>query len=110
MPMNRFMTLCAILMGIAQFILIANFFISYFTGEKAGRNPWQANGLEWSAPSPPGHGNFDVLPVVYRGPYEYSSPLIDDRDYLMQTDPPPNRTKDAAPDQGQTAPSAEDQA
>ena len=110
MPMNRFMTLCAILMGIAQFILIANFFISYFTGEKAGRNPWQANGLEWSAPSPPGHGNFDVLPVVYRGPYEYSSPLIDDRDYLMQTDPPPNRTTDAAPDQDRTAPSAEDQA
>ena len=86
MPMNQFMTVCAIIMGVAQLILIGNFIISIFTGERVGRNPWGANGLEWFAPSPPGHGNFDVLPVVYRGPYEYSSPEVDDRDYLMQTD------------------------
>ena len=30
--------------------------------------------LEWTAPSPPPHGNFAQLPVVYRGPYEYSVP------------------------------------
>ena len=84
MPMNQFMTLCAIQMGAAQLILIGNFIISIFTGENVGRNPWGATGLEWFAPSPPGHGNFDVLPVVYRGPYEYSSPEVDDRDYLMQ--------------------------
>ena len=33
-------------------------------------NPWEATTLEWSAPSPPGHGNFLTEPVVYRGPYE----------------------------------------
>ena len=38
------------------------------------RNPWEATTLEWSAPSPPGHGNFLTEPVVYRGPYEYSVP------------------------------------
>ena len=32
---------------------------------------------EWSAPSPPGHGNFDFQPIVYRGPYEYGSPEVD---------------------------------
>jgi cytochrome c oxidase subunit I len=86
MPMNQFMTICAIIMGLAQFLLIANFIVSIFNGEKAGRNPWNANGLEWSAPSPPGHGNFDVPPVCYRGPYEYSTPLTDAKDFLMQTD------------------------
>ena len=30
--------------------------------------------LEWSAPSPPGHGNFLTEPIVYRAPYEYSVP------------------------------------
>ena len=52
-----------------------------------GRNPWCANGLEWMAPSPPGHGNFDFQPVVYRGPYEYGSPESD-KDYYPQTEPP----------------------
>ncbi len=90
LPMNQFMTWCAILMGFSQFLLLFNFFYSIFYGPKCGRNPWGANGLEWTAPSPPGHGNFDVPPVVYRGPYEYSSPLSDE-DYLMQTKylPPP---------------------
>ena len=98
MPMNQFITICAVLMGVAQFLLIGNFISSIFIGKKAGRNPWNANGLEWTAPSPPGHGNFDILPVVYRGPYEYSSPLVDDRDYLMQTerlDPKPAKTGEA---------------
>ena len=36
--------------------------------------PWDATTLEWSAPSPPGHGNFLTEPIVYRGPYEYSVP------------------------------------
>lgn len=86
MPMNQFITICAVIMGVAQFLLIGNFIVSIFIGKKAGRNPWNANGVEWTAPSPPGHGNFDILPVVYRGPYEYSSPLVDGRDYLMQTE------------------------
>lgn len=86
MPMNQFITICAVIMGVAQFLLIGNFIVSIFIGKKAGRNPWNANGLEWTAPSPPGHGNFDIAPVVYRGPYEYSSPLVDGRDYLMQTE------------------------
>jgi cytochrome c oxidase subunit 1 len=93
--MNEFMTWSAILMGAAQLILVFNFFYSMKFGQKCGRNPWHANGLEWTAPSPPGHGNFDIPPVCYRGPYEYSSPLKPETDYLPQTEhlPPPNGTK-----------------
>ena len=43
-------------------------------GKAVERNPWDATTLEWSAPSPPGHGNFLTEPIVYRGPYEYSVP------------------------------------
>ena len=72
----------------SQIIFVVNFFYSMFFGPQVGRNPWHANSLEWQAPSPPGHGNFDFQPVVYRGPYEYGSPEVDD-DYYPQTQPPP---------------------
>lgn len=98
LPMNQFMTISAIIMGFAQFLLLGNFVLSLFYGKKAGRNPWGANGLEWSAPSPPGHGNFDVPPVCYRGPYEYSSPEAEamGQDFILQTSPPPAGYKAAS--------------
>ena len=86
LPLNQFITISAMIMGFAQFLLLWNFVSSIFRGEKAGRNPWNANGLEWSAPSPPGHGNFDIPPVCYRGPYEYSNPSNPSQDFWMQTD------------------------
>jgi cytochrome c oxidase subunit 1 len=73
-PLNTIMTWGAITLGFSQFILLFNVAKSLVSGERADRNPWKANTLEWSAPSPPGHGNFDVQPVVYRGPYEYAHP------------------------------------
>ncbi|MEM7456625.1 MAG: cbb3-type cytochrome c oxidase subunit I [Planctomycetota bacterium] len=89
MPMNEFMTWCAFAMGATQLIFVLNFFGSMLFGRRAGRNPWKANTLEWTAPSPPPHGNFDFQPVVYRGAYEYSHPevveLEGDVDYFPQT-------------------------
>jgi cytochrome c oxidase subunit I len=86
-PMNQFITICALGMGAAQLIFAANFIYSLFFGPKCGRNPWHANSLEWTAPSPPGHGNFDVQPIAFRGPYEYNSPESD-LDYYPQNQPP----------------------
>jgi cytochrome c oxidase subunit 1 len=71
LPLNQFISVSALLLGAAQLIFVVNFFHSLFRGERAGRNPWGSNTLEWSAPSPPPHGNFEVEPAVYRGPYEY---------------------------------------
>ncbi len=82
-PVNVFITVSAIGLGLAQIPFVINFFWSLFAGKKAEQNPWKANTLEWVAPSPPPHGNFEAIPVVYRGPYEYSSPEVTE-DYLPQ--------------------------
>jgi cytochrome c oxidase subunit 1 len=69
-----------------QVIWFYNFISSLLRGEKAGKNPWKANTLEWTAESPPPHGNWPELPNVYRGPYEYSHPDRDE-DYWPQNAP-----------------------
>ncbi|MCH7683686.1 MAG: cbb3-type cytochrome c oxidase subunit I [Gemmatimonadetes bacterium] len=83
-PLNRFITVSALLLFTVQILFAVNFVMSWFNGKKAPENPWDANGLEWTVPSPPPHGNFAKVPTVYRGPYEYSSPLVED-DFLPQT-------------------------
>jgi cytochrome c oxidase subunit I len=90
-PINQFMTISALILGLAQIIFVLNFLGSLIWGKKAGRNPWNSNSLEWSAPSPPPHGNFETDPVVHRGPYEYSVPGVE-ADYLPQTEPTPPGT------------------
>jgi cytochrome c oxidase subunit I len=90
-PLNQFITISAFVLGAAQLIFIANFFYSLFFGPKAGRNPWHSNTLEWTAPSPPPHGNFETTPIVFRGPYEYASPEAQE-DYLPQTDRLPGQS------------------
>lgn len=85
LPLNLTMTKFAIVLGFSQLIFLLNFFWSMFKGKKAEQNPWQSNTLEWcAAPTPTPHGNFGpVLPTVYRGPYEYSSPEVEE-DWLPQ--------------------------
>jgi cytochrome c oxidase subunit 1 len=84
-PLQIFISISAFVLGAAQFLFLANIIWSAFKGEKASENPWHANTLEWTTPSPPGHGNWPgTVPVVYHGPYEYSSPLTTE-DYLPQS-------------------------
>jgi len=84
---NVFMTVSALCLGVAQIPFVINFFWSLFAGKKASLNPWQSNTLEWTASSPPPHLNWgQALPTVYRGPYEYSSPEVEE-DYLPQNRP-----------------------
>jgi cytochrome c oxidase subunit 1 len=82
--MNIFITMSAFTLGFTQLIFLFNAFYSAFKGKKAEDNPWQANTLEWTAPTPPPHGNFLKQPKVYHGPYEYSVPDMEE-DFLPQT-------------------------
>jgi Heme/copper-type cytochrome/quinol oxidases, subunit 1 len=73
---NVFISIAAFATFAAQFIFLINFFGSIFAGRKVTEdNPWQANTLEWTTPSPTGHGNWSGdLPTVYRWPFDYSVP------------------------------------
>jgi cytochrome c oxidase subunit I len=83
---NTFISIAAFVLFLAQLLFAYNFIASWFKGAKAGENPWEDNGLEWTLPSPPPHNNWVGVPTVYRGPYEYSSPQSD-RDFLPQSEP-----------------------
>ncbi|MEM8882498.1 MAG: cbb3-type cytochrome c oxidase subunit I [Planctomycetota bacterium] len=71
--MLRFpITAMAFILFLAQFVFFWNFFRSLKNGEEVGENPWDATTLEWTTPSPAGHGNWPgALPVVEHDPYEY---------------------------------------
>jgi cytochrome c oxidase subunit 1 len=85
---REFATFSLLVMFAFQLVFFFNVWKSLRSGKAAGRNPWNANTLEWTTESPPGHGNWPVeeLPTVYRGAYEYSHP---DRelDYWPQNEP-----------------------
>jgi cytochrome c oxidase subunit 1 len=84
-PINQFISISSFVLGAAQFLFLANIVWSCFKGAKAAENPWRANTLEWTTPSPPPHGNWSgTAPIVYRGPYEFSSPEVAE-DYLPQS-------------------------
>jgi cytochrome c oxidase subunit 1 len=85
LPMNRFISVSAFGLAISQIPFVINFIGSWIWGKKAPNNPWEATTLEWNdTTSPPPHGNFAKVPVVHHGPYEYSSPLVEE-DWLAQT-------------------------
>lgn len=84
---NELMSLSAFMLLAFQIPFIYNVIVSLRKGEKVDDNPWHATTLEWSAPSPPPHGNFDSPVTVYRSAYEYSVPGSKD-DFLPQSQGP----------------------
>jgi cytochrome c oxidase subunit 1 len=87
LPVHKFMSIAAFIVGAAQLIFLFNLIWSMFRGPKASDNPWESTSLEWTIPSPPPHDNFaGKVPVVYHDPYEYGVPGAA-KDYIMQDSP-----------------------
>jgi cytochrome c oxidase subunit 1 len=87
-PVREFATVSLLIMLAFQLVFLWNFFSSMFRGPAAGKNPWKSCTLEWTAASPPPHGNWpEGLPTVYRGAYEYSHPDHHE-DYWPQNEAP----------------------
>ena len=91
-PLNQLCTFGAMGLGFTTFIFLWNMIHSIRHGKVAPANPWHANTLEWTVPSPPGHGNFPKTPTVYHGAYEYSVPGLE-KDYLPQNEPAPEHAR-----------------
>jgi cytochrome c oxidase subunit I len=61
---NLIIGIGGIIQAIATLIFVYNLVRSYFRGEVAGHDPWDAWTLEWATPSPPPSYNFAVEPTV----------------------------------------------
>jgi cytochrome c oxidase subunit 1 len=63
-PMNLLATVGAFVLAVAVIVFLWNVAVSFRTGEVAGPDPWRADTLEWSLPSPPPAYGFLLLPTV----------------------------------------------
>jgi cytochrome c oxidase subunit I len=72
--MNAFISISAFLFGLSFLLFLYNVVASWRFGPKAAANPWRAHTLEWQVSSPPPIFNFDEVPTVVGGPYEYGVP------------------------------------
>ncbi len=85
--MNMLVTIGAFILGIGILMSIINLVVSMRFGQVAGKNPWNADGLEWETDSPPKpYGTVHIPTVVSR------HPLWDDHD--EEADPDNDRILD----------------
>src|SRR5213592_183335 len=71
---NLAISLASFGLGLSTLIFLYNMVSSWRSGPRASANPWRALTLEWQVSSPPPVFNFDSVPTVVGGPYEYGVP------------------------------------
>jgi cytochrome c oxidase subunit 1 len=71
---NLIISISAFVLGLSTLIFAYNMVASWRGGPRAVANPWRALTLEWQVSSPPPIFNFDAIPTVVGGPYEYGVP------------------------------------
>ncbi|HVY77659.1 MAG TPA: cbb3-type cytochrome c oxidase subunit I [Solirubrobacterales bacterium] len=71
---NLLISCFGFLLGAAQLVFLYNMVVSWRFGPRAEANPWRANSIEWQVSSPPPRFNFEQIPRVVGGPYEYGVP------------------------------------
>ena len=71
---NLVISLAAFGTGLSTLIFAYNMIASWRGGPRAPANPWRSLTLEWQVSSPPPVFNFDEIPTVVGGPYEYGVP------------------------------------
>ena len=72
--LNLFISIASFGLGAATLVFVYNMVTSWRGGPRAVANPWRGLTLEWQVSSPPPIFNFDRLPTVVGGPYEYGVP------------------------------------
>jgi cytochrome c oxidase subunit 1 len=74
-PLNDFVSASSFVLGFSMLIFIANLIWSLvFARQPAEENPWHSRSLEWQVATPVPVHNFERIPVITAGPYEYGVP------------------------------------
>jgi cytochrome c oxidase subunit 1 len=69
--LNQLATAGSYILAVSTIPFLINAIWSWAKGPKASDNPWRALTLEWQTTSPPAIENFEVLPTLTTGPYDY---------------------------------------
>jgi cytochrome c oxidase subunit 1 len=69
--LNMLCTIGSYILAVSTVPFMVNALWSWFKGKPAGDNPWRALTLEWQTTSPPAIENFEGVPVLKTGPYDY---------------------------------------
>src|SRR6201984_562445 len=80
---NLLGTIGVFFQAVGVLAFVANLVISYFKGDKAGNDPWDAWTLEWSTSSPPPAYNFASIPLIAsrRPLWDFKHPADPDWNY-----------------------------
>jgi cytochrome c oxidase subunit 1 len=71
---NLIATIFAYVLIAGVAVYFYNIVSSWIAGEKAVANPWGALSLEWQVPTPVPLENFEEIPVITSGPYNFGAP------------------------------------
>ena len=63
-PLNMVASIGGWIFAFSFLIMVVNFYRSLRFGVPAGENPWEADSLEWTIPSPPPEHDFDTIPTM----------------------------------------------
>jgi cytochrome c oxidase subunit 1 len=71
---NMIISISSFFLGVSFVVFLYNAITSWIRGPIAEANPWHGMTLEWQVSSPPPIFNFDEIPQIVGGPYEYGVP------------------------------------
>ena len=83
--LNLLVSVGGLIQGIAVLIFAYNLIVSYWRGEVAGDDPWDAWTLEWATSSPPPVYNFEELPEVHSRRPLWDAKHPDDPDWEYES-------------------------
>lgn len=77
-PLHAFSSVGALILGAGFFVMAFYLIHAMMRGKPVGKNPWGALTLEWTTASPPDQHNFESIPVVVDGPYDFDRIMVED--------------------------------